>query len=115
MCGAQDLTKPSPPPPMEESAPENLCMKKTTKEEKNSVKEEDVKARTPDISRSPEVDLHNVRGIAATNKDYRNSPPITMRSTLNMKQEIDSHSPLPYPPMPSVSALAMTASHSKCK
>lgn len=120
MCGPQDLTKPSPPPPMEEpAAPENLCMKKNKDEKSSSVKEEDVKVRTPDISRSPEIDLHSVRGgggIASNNKaDYRTSPPITMRSALNMKQEIDSHSPLPFPPMPSVSALAMTPSHSKCK
>ncbi|RZB39813.1 jim lovell [Asbolus verrucosus] len=108
LCGAQDLTKPSPPP--EEAAPENLCMKKPTNKDEKSIKDEEVKIRIPDLSASPEIDLSMQGG---NNKEFRSSPPVSLPPTLNMKQEIDSHSPLPFPPMPSVSALAMTPPHSK--
>ncbi|EFA08790.1 protein jim lovell [Tribolium castaneum] len=105
LCGPQDLTKPSPPP-SEDAIPENLSVKKP-KEDK--AKDED-KIRTPDPSGSPEMDLSMSTGGS---KEFRASPPVSLPPTINMKQEIDSHSPLPFPPMPSVSALAMTPPHSK--
>jgi hypothetical protein len=107
MCGPQDLTKPSPPP-SDDPAPENLSVKKPVREDRH--KEED-KIRTPDPSGSPEIDLSMGSGA----KEFRSSPPVSLQPTLNMKQEIDSHSPLPFPPMPSVSALTMTPPQSKCK
>lgn len=68
------------------------------------------KSRTPETSvGSPEMDLS-----LPSQKDFRSSP-VNMHPIMNMKQEIESHSPLPFPPMPSVSALTMTPPHSKCK
>lgn len=107
MCGAQDLTKPSSP--AEETA-ENLCVKKNLKEEKGGKDSDSHKAATPDNTESPELDL-SVQGA----KDYTSSPPLGLPPVLSMNQDIDNHSPLPFPPMPSVSALAMTPPHSKCK
>ncbi|XP_050511525.1 protein jim lovell-like [Diabrotica virgifera virgifera] len=107
MCGPQDLSIPPPKSesPAEETA-ENLCIKKQIKEQKREIKEE--KSRTPEMSiGSPEMDL----SLPST-KDFRTSP-ISMHPILSLKQEIDSHSPLPFPPMPSVSALTMTPPHSK--
>ncbi|XP_060522758.1 protein jim lovell [Cylas formicarius] len=103
LCGAQDLTtnqtKQPLSPPGEETA-ENLCIKK--KEEK--VKEER-KSCTPE---PPEMDL----STHSSGKDFRGSPIAATQPGLSLKQEIDSQS-LPFPPMPAVSALAMTPPHSK--
>lgn len=112
MCGPQDLSKPSPPPP-EETA-ENLCVKRHKTEDKSPANREDERksVRTPEPSGSPEMDL-SLSGNS--NKEYRSSPPVSLPPTLSMKQEIENHSPLPFPPMPSVSALAMTPPHSKCE
>nr|CAH7722948.1 unnamed protein product [Callosobruchus chinensis] len=109
LCGAQDLTtgvvKPESPP-SEETA-ENLCIKKPGKEERKEIKEEE-KCRTPEPSAgSPEMDLSMQSG-----KEFRTSP-VNMHPSMNMKQELESHSPLHFPPMPSVSALTMTPPHSK--
>lgn len=109
LCGAQDLTTGlvKSESPSEETA-ENLCIKKHTKEEKREKEEE--KSRTPEIhATSPEMDLS-----MHSSKEFRSSP-VNIHPSMNMKQEIDNHSPLPFPPMPSVSALAMTPPHSKCK
>lgn len=109
MCGAQDLsTNPTnkPPSPVEETA-ENLCMKKTHKEEQK-VKEME-RTKTPELLGSPELDL------SIHHKDFTSSPPLSLPPILSMKADLESHSPLPFPPMPSVSALAMTPPHSKCK
>lgn len=106
MCGAQDLTKPSSP--AEETA-ENLCVKKHVKEEKQKDSDSH-KAATPDNTESPELDL-SLQGA----KDYTSSPPLGLPPGLSMSHDMDNHSPLPFPPMPSVSALAMTPPHSKCK
>ncbi|KAJ8948630.1 hypothetical protein NQ318_022696 [Aromia moschata] len=109
LCGAQDLTTglPKPNSPPAEETAENLCIKKQTKEEKKEIKEEE-KSRTPEPSAaSPEMDL-SVQG----GKEFRSSP-VGIHPVMNLKQEIESHSPLPFPPMPSVSALAMTPPHSK--
>lgn len=65
---------------------------------------------TPDPSGSPELDLSMHH-----HKEFPPSPPLLPPSMLNMKHEMDGHSPLPFPPMPSVSALTMTPPHSKCK
>lgn len=110
MCGAQDLstnlTKPSSP--AEETA-ENLCMKKGKDGDKH--KDSDVnKETTSESVGSPELDLS-----VPSSKDYTSSPPLNLPPVLSMNQDIDNHSPLPFPPMPSVSALAMTPPHSKCK
>ncbi|CAG9856996.1 unnamed protein product [Phyllotreta striolata] len=111
LAGPQDLSlgvAPKPESPVEETA-ENLCINKRThvKENKKDIKQE--KSRTPETSiGSPEMDL----SLAGVQKDFRSSP-VNMHPILNMKQEIDSHSPLPFPPMPSVSALTMTPPHSK--
>ncbi|CAH1109326.1 unnamed protein product [Psylliodes chrysocephalus] len=107
LCGPQDLsvglTKLGSP---EEETAENLCIKKQTKESKKEIKQE--KSRTPETSvGSPEMDLS-----LPSQKDFRSSP-VNMHPIMNMKQEIESHSPLPFPPMPSVSALTMTPPHSK--
>lgn len=59
--------------------------------------------------RSPEIDLNTQSSC----KEFRSSPLSASQPT--MKQEIDSQSPLQFPPMPTVSALAMTPPHSKCK
>lgn len=110
LCTAQDLSTGlmKPGSPSEETA-ENLCIKKHHKEEKKEMKEEE-KCRTPEPSAgSPEMDLSVQSG-----KEFRSSP-VSAHPVMNLKQEIESHSPLPFPPMPSVSALAMTPPHSKCK
>ncbi|KAG5874020.1 hypothetical protein JTB14_026791 [Gonioctena quinquepunctata] len=106
LCGAQDLStgvmKPGSP---DEEAAENLCIKKF-KEDKKEIKVE--KSRTPEPGvESLEMDLSLQSG-----KEFGSSP-INLHSSMNMKQEIDNHSPLPFPPMPSVSALSMTPPHSK--
>ncbi|KAF5306270.1 hypothetical protein FQA39_LY08968 [Lamprigera yunnana] len=100
LCGAQDLTTTIK---TEETA-ENLCVKKPVRE---SDKMKDIKILPPDISGSPELDLSMHH-----DKEYLPSPPL-VPPLLNLHQELDSHSPLPFPPMPSVSALSMTSPHSK--
>ncbi|XP_076264421.1 protein jim lovell-like isoform X1 [Rhynchophorus ferrugineus] len=110
ICGPQDLStgtvKSSSPCP-EETA-ENLCMKK--KDEKG-IKNEDMMVTTPEPSlRSPEMDLSTQN----SNKEFRSSPiSASNQPIMNMKQEMENHSPLGFPPMPTVSALAMTNPHSK--
>lgn len=111
MCGPQDLTTtvPKPSPIGSEEMAENLCIKKAKVCDEKMDKCEDGSSRksasTPDqINRTPDLDL--------SAKDFRNSPPASVGPPV-MKQEIDNHSPLPFPPMPSVSALAMTPPHSK--
>lgn len=109
LSGPQDLTTGLPkscsPLPPEETA-ENLCMKK--KDEK-TVKQEP-KSCTPEPSlRSPDMDM----STQSSGKEFRTSPVSAHQPTMNLKQEIDSQSPLPFPPMPTVSALAMTPPHSK--
>lgn len=133
MCGPQDLTKPSSPA-VEETA-ENLCMKKPSQTQqqqqqqpahqqhahhqqhhqmlqKEATKPQEVarlKVMSPDRC-SPELDL------SMPDKEYAPSPPLSLPPALGMVHDtMDSHSPLPFPPMPSVSALAMTPPHSKCK
>lgn len=112
LCGAQDLTTGlvKLEPPNEETA-ENLCIKKPAKEDKRFIKEEERdKPRTPEMSSiSPEMDfsMHSA-------KEFMSSP-INVHHSMNLKQEMENHSPLPFPPMPSVSALAMTPPHNKCK
>lgn len=109
MCGAQDLSTSNlsnkPPSPVEETA-ENLCMKKPYKEDKMKELE---RTKSPELTLSPELDL------SMQHKDFNTSPPLSLPPILSMKHDLDSHSPLPFPPMPSVSALAMTPPHSKCK
>lgn len=111
MCGAQDLstTNPSnkPSSPVEETA-ENLCMKKPTIKEDRTVKENE-RTKTPEPTCSPELDL------SMQHKDFTSSPPLSLPPCLSMKPDLDSHSPLSFPPMPSVSALTMSSPHSKCK
>lgn len=110
LCGAQDLStgQAKPGSPTEETA-ENLCIKKSSGEDRKDIKEE--KSRTPDpCAESPELDLSMQSG-----KEFRSSPLSGIHPVMNLKQEIESHSPLPFPPMPSVSALAMTPAHNKCK
>lgn len=70
-----------------------------------------MKTETPEPASPPELDL------SMPEKEYAPSPPLSLHHGLSMHQEhhMDSHSPLPFPPMPSVSALAMTPPHSKCK
>ncbi|KAJ8975591.1 hypothetical protein NQ317_018806, partial [Molorchus minor] len=108
LCGAQDLSTgvAKPNSPNEEIA-ENLCIKKQAREERKEVKEEE-KSRTPEpCTGSPEIDLSMQSG-----KEFSSSP-VNIHPVMNLKQEIESHSPLPFPPMPSVSALTMTPPHSK--
>lgn len=112
MCGAQDLSTnlTKPPSPTEETA-ENLCVKKTSKDsDKQKDGDGNKETTTSESVGSPELDLS-----VANSKDYTSSPPLSLQPMLNMNQDIDNHSPLPFPPMPSVSALAMTPPHSKCK
>ncbi|XP_056636533.1 protein jim lovell-like [Diorhabda sublineata] len=91
---------------VEEETAENLCIKRP-KEPRREVKKE--KSRSPETSiGSPEMDL----SLPST-KDFRTSPINMHHPVMNLKQEIDSHSPLPFPPMPSISALTMTQPHSK--
>lgn len=112
LCGAQDLTTGlvKLESPNEETA-ENLCIKKPPKEEKRYIKEEErEKPRTPEMSSaSPEMDLS-----MQSAKDFMSSP-VNVHPAMNLKQEMENHSPLPFPPMPSVSALTMTPPHNKCK
>lgn len=111
LCGPQDLTTSiaKPSSPAEETA-ENLCVKKSAKDEKQTKETDSNKAATPDHMGSPELDLS-----MQSSKDYTSSPPLSLPPVLSMNQDLDNHSPLPFPPMPSVSALAMTPPHSKCK
>ncbi|GJQ73647.1 hypothetical protein Trydic_g13989 [Trypoxylus dichotomus] len=107
LCGAQDLsTNPAnkAPSPMEETA-ENLCMKKPNKEDRKMKEIE--RTKTPEPMDSPELDL------STHHKDFTPSPPLSLPPILNMKPDLESHSPLHFPPMPSVSALTMTPPHSK--
>ncbi|KAJ8923025.1 hypothetical protein NQ315_001573 [Exocentrus adspersus] len=91
LCTAQDLST-QPGSPGEETA-ENLCIKKHHKEEKKEIKEEE-KCRTPEPSGagSPEMDL-SLQG----SKEFRASP-VSVHPAMNLKQELESHSPLPFPP-----------------
>lgn len=115
MSGIQDLSTNLPKPlspPVEETA-ENLCMKKTPNDSDKQQKDIDCnrEATTSESVGSPELDLS-----ATNSKDYTSSPPLNhLPPVLNMNQDIDNHSPLPFPPMPSVGALTMTPPHSKCK
>ncbi|KAK9885448.1 hypothetical protein WA026_010944 [Henosepilachna vigintioctopunctata] len=103
-CSAQDLSFAAPKPSSDEEMAENLCMKKP--EVKPVVKnEENAKETRSDSSRTPEMDL--------STKEYRTSPITMQQPPMNLKQEIENHSPLSFPPMPSISALAMTPPHSK--
>lgn len=110
LCGAQDLSTGLMKGLNEETA-ENLCIKRPAKEEKRFIKEEErEKQRTPEMSSaSPEMDLS-----MQSAKDFMSSP-VSMHPVMNLKQEIENHSPLQFPPMPSVSALTMTSPHNKCK
>ncbi|KAL3272846.1 hypothetical protein HHI36_014307 [Cryptolaemus montrouzieri] len=101
ICGVQDLSTSVPKPSPNEEMAENLCIKKTDDKPKN---EERGKV-TPDLSRTPELDL--------STKEFRTSPACLPPPSISMKQEMENHSPLSFPPMPSVSALAMTPPHSK--
>lgn len=106
LCSAQDLSSTNKPAsPIEETA-ENLCVKKPKNMER---KEETIDLLKSEPSGSPELDL------SIPNKDFAPSPPLGLPNILSMKHEMDSQSPLPFPPMPSVSALTMTPPHSKCK
>ncbi|XP_031355197.1 protein jim lovell-like [Photinus pyralis] len=107
LCGAQDLTTNNlkSTSPIEDTA-ENLCVKRP----RDAEKIKDIKISTPDLSGSPELDLS-----ISHDKEYLPSPPLSLPPVLNLHQELDSHSPLPFPPMPSVSALSMSSPHSKCK
>lgn len=81
------------------------------KDERPTVKEEERKSCSPEISmRSPEMDLS-----AQSGKEFSPTPVSAPQPTIRLKQEIDSQSPMSFPPMPTVSALAMTPPHSKCK
>ncbi|GLV39503.1 jim lovell [Carabus blaptoides fortunei] len=66
-----------------------------------------LKTETPDPGSPPELDL------SMPDKEYATSPPLSLPPMLGMHPEhhMDSHSPLPFPPMPSVSALTMTPPH----
>lgn len=144
LCGPQDLSsKPSSSPQPEETA-ENLCVKKPIKVETptklsqelihnqqnqqqssqqqhhsstnhhNSIHHEShrtsVKTERSEPSSPPELDL------SMPDKEYLPSPPLSLPPVLGLHHDhIDSHSPLPFPPMPSISALAMTPPQSKCK
>lgn len=135
LCGPQDLSKPSTPPQVEETA-ENLCIKKPiktepTKEIPSPQQPQErhhqsshhsshqshhqsshpvMKSEQSDPGSPPELDL------SMPDKEYVPSPPLSLPPVLSMPHDhLDSHSPLPFPPMPSVSALAMTPPHSKCK
>ncbi|XP_017772811.1 PREDICTED: protein jim lovell [Nicrophorus vespilloides] len=100
--------QPVQPHEIEETA-ENLCMKKQPSSKEDRKKDDDrIKMLTPDPSASPELDLSMHH-----HKDFAPSPPLHLPAVLNLKHELDNHSPLPFPPMPSVSALAMTPPHSK--
>lgn len=137
LCGAQDLSKPSTPPQQMEETAENLCVKKPIKIEQsterkpvqdahhhsqsqqsqhhqqmqhNQPTQQIMKSEHSDPGSPPELDL------SMPEKEYAPSPPLSLPPVLSMPPEhMDSHSPLPFPPMPSVSALAMTPPHSKCK
>lgn len=111
MCGPQDLSTslPKSSSPAEETA-ENLCVKKSKDSDKQKDCDGNKEATTSESVGSPELDLS-----VASSKDYTSSPPLNLPPVLNMNQDIDNHSPLPFPPMPSVSALAMTPPHNKCK
>lgn len=110
MCGVQDLSTNlnKPASPVEETA-ENLCMKKVNKDlDKSKDGDGGKETTTSESVGSPELDLS-----VASSKDYTSSPPLNLiPSVMNMNQDIDNHSPLPFPPMPS---LTMTPPHSKCK
>lgn len=136
LCSAQDLSSTTKPPtsPVEETA-ENLCVKKPKNDNNphhhhhhhhhhhphhqpppppqqqhhQEKKEETINLLKAEPSGSPELDL------SLQIKDFPPSPPLVLPNILSMKHEMDSQSPLPFPPMPSVSALAMTPPHSKCK
>ncbi|CAH0564029.1 unnamed protein product [Brassicogethes aeneus] len=102
LCGAQDLSVSLQKEANVEETAENLCMKKTPKEDQQpqqKIKEE-VKSRSPEPAQSPDMDFGHHKEFSMSHQSL-------------MKQEIESHSPLPFPPMPSVSALAMTPPHSK--
>lgn len=109
LCGAQDLSVSLQKDAQTEETAENLCIKKQTKEEVDHKIKEEAKSRTPEPSQSPDMDF-----TTQSSKEYQSSP-VSTQPSLGLKQEIDSHSPLPFPPMPSVSALTMTPPHSKCK
>lgn len=107
LCSAQDLSSTHKSiSPVEETA-ENLCVKKPKIDQDK--KEETINLLKSEPSGSPELDL------SLPNKDFPPSPPLGLPSVLSLKHEMDSQSPLPFPPMPSVSALTMTPPHSKCK
>lgn len=121
LCGPQDLSKPSSPPQIEETA-ENLCVKKpkelTKPQEPQQPQDRHshnthhpvLKTEHSEPGSPPELDL------SMPDKEYLPSPPLSLPPVLSLPPEhLDSHSPLPFPPMPSVSALAMTPPHSKCK
>lgn len=138
LCGAQDLSsKPPSTSPQPEETAENLCVKKPIKVEtptklsqelihnqtsnsqvqsshSNPMHHEssrpNVKTERSEPSSPPELDL------SMPDKEYVPSPPLSLPPVLGLHPDhIDSHSPLPFPPMPSVSALAMTPPQSKCK
>lgn len=102
----QDLSTGSPKSPQQtEEVAENLCIKK---EEKTLIPKREVRTEsspTPDMPISPDVEM----------RDYRNSPISLPQHPMNLNQEMDNHPHLPFPPMPSVSALAMAPSQGKCK
>nr|XP_022916962.1 protein jim lovell isoform X1 [Onthophagus taurus] len=107
LCTAQDLSttlsnlvaqkQPQSPPDGEETA-ENLCVKKLVhpKDEKKDIEQQ---SKSPETTGSPELDLSLTGG-----KDFNTSPPLGLQPLLR-----DGH--LPFPPMPNVSALAMSQPH----
>lgn len=142
LCGAQDLSKPSSPPQQAEETAENLCVKKPAKPETPTKPVQDLQPQPPHSHQTPHLPLpsqhplpshqqppqqimkseHSEPGsppeldLSMPDKEYAPSPPLSLPPVLSMPHDhLDSHSPLPFPPMPSVSALAMTPPHSKCK
>lgn len=103
----QDLsTNPQKPSsPISEETAENLCVKKQRSEDR---KDDGAKTVSPEPLASPELDL------SLHAKDFNQSPPLNLPNVLKMNHDMDNHS-LSFPPMPSVSALAMSQPHSKCK
>ncbi|XP_045476770.1 protein jim lovell isoform X2 [Harmonia axyridis] len=103
-CSVQDLSTSSPRSPVQqEEVAENLCIKKTEERPFQSKREViEVAASLPD---PPQADVEM--------RDYRTSPIVLNQPPMGLNQDMDSHPHMPFPPMPSVSALAMTPPHGK--
>ncbi|XP_044758960.1 protein jim lovell isoform X2 [Coccinella septempunctata] len=104
-CSVQDLSTNSPKSPQpQEDVAENLCIKKTEERSVQPKRELCTETTsTPDLPRTPDIEI----------RDYRTSPISLPQPPLNMNQEMDNHPHLSFPPMPSVSALAMTPPQGK--